>query len=147
MIKLDESTQQAVLAVMMYVARATGTEATQDEIAAALKTYFTRDEVTNQISYLRKKPAEASPAEDVVPPRHRINLAGGCPGNSLARAGYFIEGIGAGIAAIRHHAAATLGKPPNGEEIARSLKSSFILSELKNQIVHARKTAARRPAG
>ncbi len=150
MIKLDESTQQAVLAVMMYVARATGTEATQDEIAAALKTYFTRDEVTNQINYLRKKPpepAEASPAEDVVPPRHRINLAGGCPGNSLARAGYFIEGIGAGIAAIRHHAAATLGKAPNEEEIARSLKSSFILSELKNQIVHARKTAARRPAG
>ncbi len=37
-----------------------------------------------------------------------------------------------------------LGKAPGEEEIARSLKSSFILSELKNQIVHARKAAGRR---
>jgi len=148
-IKLGESTQQAILAVMMYVARSTGTEATQDEIAAALKTYFSLDEITNQISYLRKKPpepAEAPASEDVLAPRYRFNLAGGRPGNSLARAGYFIEEIGAGIGAIRTHAAATLGKAPSEEEIARSLKSSFILSELKNQIVHARKAAARRPA-
>jgi hypothetical protein len=146
-IKLAESSQQAILAVMMYVQRSTGIEATQDEIAAALKTYFSLDEITNQISYLRRKPpepAEAQAAEEVLPPRHRFNLAGGRPGNNLARAGYFIEEIGAGIAAIRAHAAAMLGKAPGEEEIARSLKSSFILSELKNQIVHARKAAGRR---
>ncbi|RPJ75995.1 MAG: hypothetical protein EHM15_02710, partial [Desulfobacteraceae bacterium] len=83
MIKLGESTQQAILAVMMYVARSTGTEATQDEIAAALKTYFSLDEITNQISYLRKKPpepAEAPASEDVLAPRYRFNLAGGRPG-------------------------------------------------------------------
>ncbi|MCU0539919.1 MAG: hypothetical protein MUF46_08560 [Desulfobacterales bacterium] len=99
MIKLAESSQQAILAVMMYVQRSTGIEATQDEIAAALKTYFSLDEITNQISYLRRKPpepAEAQAAEEVLPPRHRFNLAGGRPGNNLARAGYFIEEAGKG---------------------------------------------------
>lgn len=129
-----------------FVAQSTGIEPTQAEIAAALNSYFTLDEVTNQIRYLRKKPIEAtgSPQPGSPPlPRHRINLAGSRLANSLIRAGFFIEEIGAGMAAIRTHAAAVLGAAPSEDEIARSLKSSFILSELKNQIVYARN---RRPA-
>jgi hypothetical protein len=131
---------------MGYVSRASGREATQEEVASALKTHFTRDEVTNQIGYLRKKAqgSGASPGEESgCPPRHRFNLAGGPRGDHLARAGYFIEEIAAGLAAIRRHAAAALGEAPHAAEIARSLKSSFILSEIKNQIVHARNTASR----
>jgi hypothetical protein len=145
-IKLGESTREAILAVTRFVAESTGIEATQAEIAAALKSYFTLDEVTNQIRYLRKKPrAEIAAPHPGGPvrPRHRINLAGGRTNDTLARAGYFIEEIGAGMAAIRTHAKAHLGLEPNEDEIALSLTSSFIVSELKNQIVYARK---QRPA-
>lgn len=141
MIKLGETNRDVILSVTRFVAQSTGSEPTQAEIAAALSSYFTLDEVTNQIRYLRKKPigeAAESPAGGVTRPRHRINLAAGLHRNSLARAGYFIEEIGRGIAAIREHATTVLGAPPSEEEIARSLKSSFILSELKNQIVYAR---------
>lgn len=145
-IKLGDTTRDAILSVTRFVAQATGSEPTQAEIAAALSSYFTLDEVTNQIRYLRKKTggqAAASDAGGTTRPRHRINLATGLHANSLARAGYFIAAIGRGIAAIRRHATTVLGTPPSEEEIARSLKSSFILSELKNQIVYARN---RRPA-
>ena len=141
MIKLGESTREAILAVTRFVAASTGIEATQAEIAAALKSYFTLDEVTNQIRYLRKKPraeSAAPPPGSPPRPRHRFNFAAGRIGSSLLRAGYGIEEIGAGLESIRHHAATVLGSAPGEEEIARSLKSSFILSELKNQIVYAR---------
>ncbi len=141
MIKLGDNTREAILAVTRFVAQSSGIEPTQAEIAAALRSYFTLDEVTNQIRYLRKKPLEetAAPHPGGPPrPRHRINLAAGFLWNSLARAGYFIDEIGAALAAIRTHAAAVFGAAPSDEEVARSLKSSFIVSELKNQIVHAR---------
>jgi hypothetical protein len=145
-IKLGDNTREAILAVTRFVAQSSGIEPTQAEIAAALRSYFTLNEVTNQIRYLRKKPLEetAAPHPGGPPrPRHRINLAACTLRSGLARAGYFIEEIGAGMAAIRNHAAAVLGAAPSEQEIARSLKSSFILSELKNQIVYARN---RRPA-
>ena len=128
--------------VMQYAGQATGTEPTQPEIASVLKSYFTLDEVTNQLSYLRHKPPNSEEALALITaPRLslRINLTGTSHHNSLARAGYFIEAIGEGLAAIRKHAQAVLGTEPSDEEITRSLVSSFILSELKNQIVYARK--------
>jgi hypothetical protein len=143
LIKLGASLKEAILLIMAYVRQATGTEPSQDEIAAVLKSYFTLDEVTNQINYLRKKPAgDESADQDSSLSRLcvRINLMSGPPKNSLARAGYFIRPLAEGIVGIRKHAKATLGEAPSEGDVARSLKSSFILSEIKNQIVHARKS-------
>jgi len=132
--------------VMRFAGQATGTEPTQQEIASVLKSYFTLDEVTNQLNYLRHRPADAEEAPALfAAPRLslRINLTGAPHCNILARAGYFIEAIGEGLEAIRKHAQAVLGTAPSDEEVTRSLISSFILSELKNQIVYARKRLRR----
>ena len=129
--------------IMAYVGQATGVEPSQEEIAAVLKSYFTLDEVTNQINYLRKKPAAEERAEETSGSNRlglRINLMAGPAKNSLARAGYFIRPIAEGIVGIRRHAQAMLKEVPSEDDVARSLKSSFILSEIKNQIVHARKS-------
>jgi hypothetical protein len=141
-IKLGDSTTAAILMVMRFTGEATGTEPTQQEISSVLKSYFTLDEVTNQLNYLRHRPPDDEEAlAFFAAPRLslRINLTGASHQNSLARAGYFIEAIGEGLAAIRKHAQAVLGTEPSDEEITCSLMSSFILSELKNQIVYARK--------
>jgi hypothetical protein len=140
--KFEKSLKEAILMAMAYVGQATGTEPSQDEIAAVLKSYFTLDEVTNQINYLKKRPVGEDAGDDDASPSRlalRINLRSGPPKNSLARAGLFSRPIAEAIANIRKHAEKVLGAVPSEDEIARSLKSSFILSELKNQIVHARK--------
>jgi hypothetical protein len=140
-IKLGDSTTAAILMVMQYAGQTTGTEPTQQEIASVLKSYFTLDEVTNQLKYLRHRMPDDEEALVLFAtprPSLRINLTGASHRNRLARAGYFIEAIGEGLAAIRKHAQAVLGTEPSDGEITRSLMSSFILSELKNQIVYAR---------
>jgi hypothetical protein len=141
LIRLSRHLEDAVLLIIRYVAHTTGREPRQEEIARVLKSYFTLEEVTNQINYLRKKPP-ASEDEDVRcglrRPRLRINLRTGPPTNRLAHAGFFIRPIADAIGQIRRHAQAMHGVTPGDESIAQSLKSSFILSELKNQIVHAR---------
>jgi hypothetical protein len=68
----------------------------------------------------------------------RINMTAAARTNCLARAGFFIRPIADAIAGIRRHAQALHGTAPSDESIALSLRSSFILSELKNQIVHSR---------
>jgi hypothetical protein len=148
LIKLGKSLKEALLLIMAYVGQTTGTEPSQDEIAAVLQSYFTLDEVTNQINYLRKKPAGDERADEgsgLIRLRLRINLMSGPPKNSLARAGFFIRPIAEGIVGLRKHAKAMLGAAPGEDDVARSLKSSFILSEIKNQIVHGRKSI-KRPA-
>jgi hypothetical protein len=140
-VRLSRHLEEAILQIMKYVAHATGEEPRQEEIAAVLKSYFTLDEVTNQINYLRKKPPERSgEGSDFVPrrPAMRINLSTPSDRNCLARAGFFIRPIADALGRIRKHAHAMLGAAPSDESIALSLKSSFILSELKNQIVHSR---------
>ena len=149
MVTLEKNLKEAILMLMAYVRQATGTEPSQEEIAAVLKSYFTLDEVTNQINYLKKKPiADEAAGGDSSLSRlaFRVNLRSGPPKNTLARAGLFNPSIAEGIARIRKHAAAVLGAAPGDEDIARSLKSTFILSELKNQIVHARKHSHKLPA-
>jgi hypothetical protein len=148
LIKLADCLKEAILSIMDYVRHATGTEPSQDEIAAVLQSYFTLDEVTNQINYLRNKPVGGQKADETSGLSRlgvRINLLSGPPKNSLARAGFFIRPIAEGIAGLRKHAKAMLGKAPSEDDVARSLKSSFILSEIRNQIVHARKRP--RPSG
>jgi hypothetical protein len=147
MVKLEKGLKEAILVLMAYVRQATGTEPSQDEIAAVLKTYFTLDEVSNQINYLKKRSKEGEAGGGDSSPSglaFRINLISGPPRNSLARAGLFSPSVAEGIASIRKHAAAMLGAAPTDGDIARSLRSSFILSELKNQIVHARKHSRKR---
>lgn len=140
--RLSRPLEEAVLLLMKYVARATGREPGQEEIAAVLSSYFTLGEITNQINYLRKKPPEnAVSASGVRRTSMRINMIGGGPVNCLARSGFFIRAIAGAFAAIRRHARGTLGAAPSDEDIARSLGSSFILSELKNQIVYGRNQA------
>jgi len=141
LVRLGRALREAILGTMAYVARATGTEPTQDEIAAVLRSYFTLNEVTNQISYLRKRPREAD--ERQVPTAldrlsFRFNLVLPPSRNMLARAGFFIRPIAESLVLLRRHAASALGSAPSDGEVARSLTSTFILSELKNQIVHAR---------
>jgi len=135
--------------LMAYVRQATGTEPSQEEIAAVLKSYFTLDEVTNQINYLKKRPREDETAggeSSASSLAFRINLRSGPPKNTLARAGLFSRSIAEGIARVRRHAETMLGAAPSDEDIALSLKSTFILSELKNQIVHARQHSRKLPA-
>jgi hypothetical protein len=141
LVRLSRDLEQSILLVMKYVAHATGTEPRQEEIAAVLKSYFTLDEVTNQLNYLRKRPPDRAGANAVSGfqrPTLRINMTVASRTNSLARAGFFIRPIADAIAEIRRHAQALLGSAPSDESIALSLRSSFILSELKNQIVHSR---------
>lgn len=139
--RLSRELTAAVLLAMKYIAHATGTEPSQDELAAVLRSYFTLDEVTNQINYLRKKPPE-SPGSDAPSglrrPNLRINLIAASNSNCLARAGFFIQPIAEAVEGIRKHAKAMLGAAPSDASIASSLRSSFILSELKNQVVYTR---------
>lgn len=144
-VRLGRALRRAILDVVAYVARSTGTEPSQEEIAAVLRSYFTLDEVTNQLSYLRKQPRdpEDAPSEGALDRlSFRINLAAPTPRNILARAGFFIRPLAESLVLLRRHAASELGSPPSEEEIARSLRSTFITSELKNQIVHLRKKSA-----
>jgi len=141
LVRLSRHLEEAILLVIKYIAHATGDEPRQEEIAAVLKSYFTLDEVTNQINYLRKKPPENAGkgmSFGSQRPAMRINLITASYPNCLARAGFFIRPIADAIGAIRKHAHAMLGVPPSDESIALSISSSFILSELKNQIVHSR---------
>jgi len=141
LIRLSRDLEESILLVMKYVAHTTGTEPRQEEIAAVLKSYFTLDEVTNQLNYLRKKPPDRDSANAVSGfqrPTMRINMTAASRANGLARAGFFIPPIADAIAEIRRHAQALLGSAPSDESIALSLRSSFILSELKNQIVYSR---------
>jgi hypothetical protein len=139
--RLSRGLEQAILLVMKYVAHATDAEPRQEEIAAVLKSYFTLDEVTNQLNYLRKRPAENRSAHvlsGIQRPTMRINMIAAAQSNCLARAGFFIRPIADAIEEIRRHAHAMLGGAPSDADIALSLRSSFILSELKNQIVYSR---------
>lgn len=142
LVRLSRPLQEAILLVMGYVGHATNAEPGQEEIAAVLGSYFTLDEVTNQINYLRKKPPEGPGADPGFRrTAMRINLMHAAHTNCLARAGFFIRPIADALGTIRRHAHATLGAVPSDETIALSLRSSFILSELKNQIVHGRNQA------
>jgi hypothetical protein len=142
LIRLSRDLEEAVLLAMKYIAHATGAEPSQEELAAVLKSYFTLDEVTNQINYLRKKPPENAGLEapfGLRRPTLRVNMLAAPQTNYLARAGYFVRPLADAIEAIRTHAKSMLGTAPSDANLAASLRSSFILSEIKNQIVHARK--------
>ena len=125
----------AILTLMKYVRDTTGIEPTQEEIANALKSYFILNEISNQINFQRKKPIAQNLSEtSSKEPFWTLNLMASSPRKTLARAGLFYEDIQAAIKTTQDFVRKSSGDEPSEAEIALSLKSSFILSEIKNQI-------------
>ena len=61
--------------------------------------------------------------------------------NVLTRGGVFTSNIQVAVRSVREFVKKTTGKEPSNDILAKSLKSSFILSEIKNQIEWQRKGA------
>ena len=144
LIWIEDSIKDAILTIMRYVQVATGVEPTQDEIAEMLKSYFILNEGGNQVKYQLKKASKKEDAEDQIDirvPFWTLNLMTGPSKNVLAKAGVFTSNIQVAIQSVREFIKKTLGVEPSNDILARSLKSSFILSEIKNQIEWQRKNA------
>ncbi len=149
-IRIEDSIKDAILTIIRYVQVATGVEPTQDEIAQMLKSYFILNEVGNQVKYQLKKTSKKDDDEDKLDirgPVWTLNLMTGPSKNVLARVGIFSSNIQAAVQSTREFIKKTIGVDPSDEILAKSLKSSFILSEIKNQIEWQRKKTkkAKRP--
>ena len=141
-IRIEGSIKDAILTIIRYVQVATGVEPTQDEIAKMLKSYFILNEVGNQVKYQLKKESNKEDDEDQVDirgPFWTLNLMSGPGKNVLPRAGVFTSNIQAAIQSARQFIKKAIGVEPSNDILAKSLKSSFILSEIKNQIEWQRK--------
>lgn len=140
-VRLEDSIRDAVLTIMKYIKAHTGVEPTQQEVAAILKSFFILNEVGNQIKYQLKKDEQndAEKPTNLKGPFWTLNLRSGPGQNILARAGVFHKSIQEAIEATRQYMIKTTGAEPGYDTIAASLKSSFILSEIKNQIDYQRK--------
>ena len=125
----------AILAVLKYVKITTGNEPTQLEVAEALKSYFILNEIGNQIKFQRKKQVAPPPPQSRLrKPVWKINLKAGPAKNNWVRAGLFYEDVKDALLAVKRFVKDSGAAEPTAAEIALSLKSSFILSEIKNQI-------------
>lgn len=125
----------AILTVLKYVGDATGAEPTQKEFANALKSYFILNEIGNQIKFIRKKEIASKPPEiQSKSPFWTLNMMAGPCRNSLVRVGLFYSDVKEAIIAAQRFVKDSSGQEPDEAEIALSLKSTFILSEIKNQI-------------
>jgi hypothetical protein len=148
-IRIEGSIKDAILTIIRYVQVATGVEPTQDEIAQMLKSYFILNEVGNQVKYQLKKASKKEDEEeeeeedqiDIRGPFWTLNLMTGPGKNVLPRAGVFTSNVQAAIQSARAFIKKEIGVEPSNDILARSLKSSFILSEIKNQIEWQRKQA------
>jgi hypothetical protein len=135
---IHDDLKEALLTIIAYVKETTGEEPSQEEIAHCLKSYFIRNEILNQIKFQRKKP----PPER--PPRFkasfwRFNMMAPVKKNFLVCAGIYKDCVKEAIWMAQNFIAETTGQESNPTELANSLKSSFILSEIKNQVVHQRR--------
>jgi hypothetical protein len=135
LVRLKKTITDAILTVLKYVRDATGEEPTQEEIANALKSYFIMNEISNQIKFQRKKKVSPPPTETVSKDIFwTLNLMTGPSKNSLVRVGLFRQNVHDAVAALRRFVKDATGKEPSATEIAQSLMSTFIISEIKNQI-------------
>ena len=142
-IRIEGSINDAILKIIRYVQVTTGVEPTQDEIAEMLKSYFILNEVGNQVKYQLKKASERDDDDqiDIRRPFWTLNLMTGPGNNVLPRAGVFTSNIQAAIQSAREFIKKAIVVEPSNDILAKSLKSSFILSEKKNQIECQRKNA------
>ena len=140
-VRMEDSIKDAILTIMKYVHLATGVEPTQDEISGMLKSYFILNEISNQFKYQLKKTSEEEKNDktNIRDPFWRLNLMTGPRKNNLANAGFFHRSIQEAVQVARDFVKKTTGVAPSNDILARSLKSSFILSEIKNQIEWQRK--------
>ena len=144
LIWIEDSIKDAILTIMKYIEVATGVEPTQDEIAEMLKSYFILNEIGNQVKYQLKKASENKDDNDQIEirgPFWTLNLMTGPGKNVLTKGGVFTSNIQAALRSVRKFVKKTIGKEPSNDILAKSLKSSFILSEIKNQIEWQRKGA------
>jgi len=139
--RMGDSIKDAILTIMKYIESETGSEPTQEELAAILNSYFIINEVGNQIKYQLKKGAKKPGGNsiDANGPLLKLNLITGPGQNILAKAGIFQRSIKEAIDNMRQYTQKTIGADPDYDIIATSLKSSFILSEIKNQLDYQRK--------
>ena len=142
-VRLEDSIKYAILTIMKFVKVNTGVEPSQEEIAEMLKSYFILNEVSNQVKYQLKKAAEKEKEGqiEIKSPTWTLNLKNGPGKNILARAGIFENSILDAIQVTNDFMVKTLGAEPSADILSKSLKSSFILSEIKNQIDWQRKNA------
>ncbi|MGD9172611.1 MAG: hypothetical protein PVF29_00525 [Desulfobacterales bacterium] len=135
LIRLNTDTTDAILTVLKYVKITTGNEPTQLEVAEALKSYFILNEIGNQIKFQRKKKDTPTEPQSLSrDPFWKIDLIAGPAKNNLVRAGLFCETIKDALITVQRFVKDSGAVEPTEAEIALSLKSSFILSEIKNQI-------------
>ena len=139
--RMGDSIKDAILTIMKYIESETGSEPTQDELAVILNSYFIINEVGNQIKYQLKKGATKPGGYPIEAngPFLKLNLITGPGQNILAKAGIFQRSIKEAIDNMRQYTQKTIGADPDYDIIASSLKSSFILSEIKNQLDYQRK--------
>ena len=124
-----------MLTVLKYVKIATGSEPTQSELAEALKSYFILNEIGNQIKFQRKKQVTpAPPHSHSREPFWKMDLKSGPAKNNWVKVGLFHETVKEALAGVQRFVKDSGAPAPTEAEIALSLKSSFILSEIKNQI-------------
>ncbi len=151
-VRLGDSIKDAILTIMLYIKADTGIEPTQEEVAELLKSYFILNEVGNQIKYQLKKEqkkGEKKGAENQIDaggPFWTFDLKNGPGQNILAKTGVFHRSIQEAIDGIRQYMKKTMGTDPGYDVIARSLKSNFILSEIKNQYDYQRKQTQKKNA-
>ena len=125
----------ALLTLFKYIKAETGDEPSQAEVADALQSYFILNEIGNQIKFQRKKQVPLSPPENAPKdPFWKMNMKAGPPKNSFVRVGLFDENIREALMVVKQFVKDSGVAEPNEAEIAFSLKSSFILSEIKSQI-------------
>ena len=139
--RISDSIKDAILTIMEYIKHETGSEPTQQEVAELLKSYFILNEVGNQIKFQLKSETTRPGAAQIKAndPIWKLNLITGPGQNILAKAGLFQRSIKEAIDSMRQHTQKTIGADPDYDIIASSLKSSFILSEIKNQLDYQRK--------
>jgi hypothetical protein len=139
--RLDDSIKNAILTIMGYIRHETGVEPTQEEVGEILNSYFIINEIGNQIKFQLKKGALGPIGYKIEAngPFWKLNLITGPGQNVLAKAGLFHQSIKEAIENTRQYIKKTIGADPKYDIIARSLRSSFILSEIKNQFDYQRK--------
>ena len=141
LIQVGQKMADAIITVQKYVQQHTGTKATDIEIANTLKSYFIMNEIGNQVKYQRKKALNSAEGEtqEKKGPLWTMNLMNSTVKSNLSRAGLFAQCIQDGIQTTTNYVEKITGQKASMEEIANSLTSSFILSEIKNQIDWQRK--------
>jgi hypothetical protein len=147
-VRLEDSIKDAILTIMRYIKEHTGVEPTQEEVAELLKSYFILNEIGNQIKYQLKKEETKREGNqiDARGPFWTLNLLSGPGQNILARAGIFHRSIKEAIDGTRQYMKKTMGTDPDYDVIAKSLRSNFILSEIKNQVDYQRQQTQNKKA-